>query len=125
MKLIIAKKQLQEKVLKNTEEKLLIICLNVLLRKLQMSVYNCKSYKTIQYLYKNDEQLTSIRLFKWSWLYRQLMTNLFDQGYITFTDNGELSLRNSINVLILGRRLRINPNAKNKMRIFQKNEKCI
>jgi predicted restriction endonuclease len=42
---------------------------------------------------------------------------LFDQGYITFTDNGELICGTQLSALTW-ERLNINPSAKNKMRIF-------
>lgn len=42
---------------------------------------------------------------------------LFDQGYITFSDNGELICGTQLSA-ITWERLSINPNAKNKMRIF-------
>lgn len=42
---------------------------------------------------------------------------LFDQGYITFTDNGELICGTQLSTLTW-ERLNINPTAKNKMRIF-------
>ena len=42
---------------------------------------------------------------------------LFDQGYITFTDNGELICGTQLSSYTW-EKLRINPNAKNKMRIF-------
>lgn len=42
---------------------------------------------------------------------------LFDQGYITFTDQGELICGTQLSALTW-ERLNINPNAKNKMRIF-------
>ena len=42
---------------------------------------------------------------------------LFDQGYITFTDNGELVCGTQLSSYTW-EKLSINPNAKNKMRIF-------
>lgn len=42
---------------------------------------------------------------------------LFDQGYITFTDNGELICGTQLSPYTW-EKLRINPNAKNKMRIY-------
>jgi len=45
---------------------------------------------------------------------------LFDQGYITFTDNGELICGTQLSVLTW-EKLKINPNAKNKMRIYPEN----
>ena len=42
---------------------------------------------------------------------------LFDQGYITFTDNGELVCGTQLS-LYTWEKLNINPNSKNKMRIF-------
>ncbi len=45
---------------------------------------------------------------------------LFDQGYITFNDDGELICGTQLSTLTW-ERLGINPNAKNKMRIFPEN----
>lgn len=45
---------------------------------------------------------------------------LFDQGYITFTDNGELICGTQLSSYTW-EKLSINPNAKNKMRIFPEN----
>ncbi|TDF38704.1 HNH endonuclease [Histophilus somni] len=42
---------------------------------------------------------------------------LFDQGYITFTDNGELICGTQLSIYTW-EKLHINPNAKNKMRIY-------
>lgn len=47
---------------------------------------------------------------------------LFDQGYITFTDNGELICGTQLSSYTW-EKLRINPNAKNKMRIFPEERK--
>lgn len=45
---------------------------------------------------------------------------LFDQGYITFTDNGEL-ICGSLLTAYTWEKLNINPNAKNKLRIYPEN----
>ena len=45
---------------------------------------------------------------------------LFDQGYITFTDNGELICGTQLSSYTW-EKLKINPNSKNKMRIFPEN----
>ncbi|MGB0931073.1 MAG: HNH endonuclease [Chitinophagales bacterium] len=50
---------------------------------------------------------------------------LFDQGYITFTDKGELICGTQISAYTWSK-LRINPNAKNVMRIYpEKREKYL
>ncbi len=50
---------------------------------------------------------------------------LFDQGYITFTDKGELICGTQLSAYTW-EKLRINPNAKNIMRIYpQKREKYL
>ena len=47
---------------------------------------------------------------------------LFDQGYITFTDNGELICGTQLSPYTW-EKLKINPNAKNKMRIYPEDRK--
>ncbi len=65
---------------------------------------------------KNDEQKQALDYLNGLAL-SPTYDKLFDQGYITFTDNGELICGTQLSSYTW-EKLSINPNAKNKMRIF-------